>query len=509
LKHRITALVLLAASTAFAADVDRERLRRVAELPTVGEGWWFYSQRWDGRVIEGGDGPEIADVASLRAELTGNDVDAERWMDLAAAARRWDDSALAKEATTKAVEILRRRAKEHADDGRPLAALGLALFAAGDDAGADETIGRAERAATAGWAGTAASADLLVLRDATRAAGKPVRSFDDLPSEWETSDAPPVLDPKATDEAMRRYDAAAAAVESSGATGREASSVYVRRNVSRGLRRLSGAPKRDENANQVFRRGVGLQPSEPYAVLLIGLDDAMSEPDKDGSRHVEYYGRLSETAKTNVIVDFARLRDLAQSSDATVAGRALQAIACMEWFCLHDAERTTATLRRAIAMDPHLTQSWIALESVLAQTAHWDELAETCRGRLALTGAAYERLRLGKALWLAGRAEEGEREWRTGLAAAPNDPVAILGAAVFVIRRAKDDAALADAAKFVRAASAVATSDGSKAACRLIDAVVLGLQGDVDRAATEAKELAASPQYAASAREILTALGRQ
>ena len=503
----------IAVTAVAGGEVDREKLKRVVDLPTVGENWWFYGFALDGRVLEGGETAQLVDVAALAADLAGNETDAERWMDLAAACRRDGDVAQSEHAISKAVAIFRDRCAALPDDGRPRAALGLALVASGDDRAGQQAIDTAANAKHAAWASEAASADLLVLRAAGLVAGCRFGALSEA-FDWlgDHEDSVKWLDATLLADAAIRYDKAVEAVEKSGAIGSEASSVYVRRMKVVGLRMKDDSAPSVKSSEFDIRKAAAMQPSEPYAVLLNALDDAMSEPDAEGTRHVERFAMLSDRARADVIADFARLREMAASPDAVTAGRALQAIACLQWFCRRDPSATVETLRLSIEKAPSLRQSWGALTMVLAQTSQGDALVEVCRNRIAKTGeSASKRLQLGKALWRRGNDAEAEKEWRAGLSLAPKDVVANLGAAVFVIRRAKDDAELREAAEFVRAAkeASTGTKDSSiDASCRLWSAVLLGLTGDVDGAEKIARSLAADFPEWQPGKDLLAALGR-
>lgn len=102
-------------------------------------------------------------------------------------------------------------------------------------------------------------------------------------------------------EATKQYDDAVAGVEKSEARGSGAVSVYWRRRLVRGTLRRAGQPGVDEVGNDGFsRKAAELAPDAPFVLTLLALDDAMSEPDASGSRHVDAYERLSNSAQENV-----------------------------------------------------------------------------------------------------------------------------------------------------------------------------------------------------------------
>jgi tetratricopeptide (TPR) repeat protein len=513
--------VALTTSGAVAAaptdTVDRDRLKRAAQLPSVGERYiWNFGISQDGRLLEGGQMPEELDPAPYRASLGDDDADAERWMDLAEAyrVRRADDAE--KESLSRAVAILRRRKAVRTDDGSAMAALGLALAASGDDAGADEEVRGAEKAARFAWAGVAAEADLLVIRAASTTAGHRLATTSDV-IHWIVSKPADVrgMDLAACDAARRLYERAVAAVAKEGVTGSAAASVFVRR-VS--LRHLVCAAEGDKSADAKEDENLGgaadrLQPAEPFAVLRIALDDAMSVPDAAGGRHVESWEKLSVAAQTRVTADLARLQELTESADAATAARAWQAIATVYWYCKRDPKQTEAFLRKAIATDPKVQQSWSALMNVLTTARRWDDLVTLCEQRLDVEPTARRRMMLASALVSAGEPDAAEKEWRTALQQDPDSAEANLGVAVLVLRRAHDDADVAEATTLVRATAALVaksppTNPWLGIQCDLADAVARGLAGDIDGSEKAARSVLAHWDQAPPAREVLAAIGR-
>jgi hypothetical protein len=517
--------VIGAAAAATAAPdgtIDRERLRKAALLPPVGPNGWYYSLTTDGRVFAGGEEPEILGPAALRARMKGDDTDAERWMDVAAACRRTHDDAGAKESAAKAVAILRRRAEAGPGDGRPLATLGLALAAGGDDAGADAAVAEAAQAKDAAWAGTAASADLAVERAVARAAERRFATLDEA-RDWIGTDTAraALVDAAALGDAAKRYDDAVLGAEKSGASGPAVASVYLRRMALRTLRHARGKADAAATADVVNLNAADQSKAldalvpDPFALTLATLNDAMSPPDeRDGSTHVLPFGDLADAARANVSRDLARLSKIAASADAPDAARALQGIACVQWFCMRNPAVAESVLRRSIAKDATVQSSWNALVFAMGQTRRWEELVKLCAEWIEVGETPRNRMMHAKALALAGHAEEAEKEWRAAQALEPSGFESNLGVAVLVLQRAKDDADVKEARKFLDAAAAALAASGAETydvrayARDLADAVARGLSGDADGAEKIARELLAKDGGAKPAKEILAALGR-
>jgi tetratricopeptide (TPR) repeat protein len=399
-----------------------------------------------------------------------------------------------------------------------LASLGLALAASGDDEGADDAVKKAEQAGGAPWAGTAAAADLRVMRAASRTAGRRFRSLPDV-VKWlgERSEKRAGLDDGQMSEAARQYDAAVAGVEKSGARGHAAVSVYWRRRIvpaawrRAGRGRAGGKDVAELGDDGFSRKAAELVPDDPFVLTMLALDDAMSERDADGARHVEKFERLPKAAQDTVDADLGRLAALAESADAETAARALQGTACLQWFCRQDAAATEATLHKSIARDPHVEQSWKAL--VLVLSSRWDEVAKLCEDWIKVGDAAGRRMVLANALFQMGRAEDAEKHWRVAQSLDPKSFAANLGVAVLVLRRFKDDADLAEASRHLRAASVALAEPDSwgywwGSTLDAAAAVRLGLTGDLDGAEIAARRMLASDAKSWQAREILWAIGR-
>ncbi len=509
-------LMLVAAFAAEARaddDVDRERLEKALMLPSVGPRGWYYVMSPDGRVIEGGEEPEYLDVAVLRARIKGDDSDLDRWRDLAAAHRRLRNLGSERECRANAVVILRKQAAAHPDDGRVHAALGQALSASGDDAGAAASIATAERAPANAWAGAAAAADALVVQATARVAGRRFPTLDDATG-WigDHRTEAPALDGKLLDSASTRYDDAVAGIEKSGATGRVAASVLLRRHNFRGILELKGT-KRSE-ASDYQRALLDLLTSDPYAVTLTALGDAMSEPSgADGSQVVQTFEKLPDTSRAKLAGDMARLEALAASPDAETSARAFQGVACILWFVHRDGAATEAALRKSIARSPRVEQSWNALVMVLAQSQRWDDLAKLSAEWMKTGATAKKRMVLAKALAMNGVEAEAQMQWRWAWDLDPRGFETNVGVAVFLMRRAQDESELRAAAGFLNEASAGLLAKESPspqdfAVWRVANAALLGLEGHLDDCERAARRILELDPSLAVAGEILAAIGR-
>jgi len=520
------AAVVTLAATASAlgapeGGVDRERLRKVAALPSVGLRGWYYVVDDDGRAFEGGQEPWLADIATLRTRLKAGPADVERWTDLADGYRRADDAAQEKTCRANVVEVRRSEAKAHADDGRALASLGLALAAAGDDADADEQIAAATRAPRNAWAGASASADLLVTRAASKLAGRRFATCWEATRWLGTNGQPQLsLDAAVVDDAARRYDDAVAGVEKSSAAGRDAASVYLRRSNIRALLVARAEAAGGDSSAYAARaradreKAMRLLASDPFVRTINALSDAMTaSPDAEGNLHVQPFERLPAAARARLAEDMAELEKLAASDDAETSARALQGIACVQWFVHRDSNASFESLRKSSDKCADVEGTWTAAVWVLAETKCWDHIVKLCDEWLKHGATTMKRMIRAKALSTGDHAADAETEWRAALALDPRGFKTNLGLAVFVLWRAADDAALKEAGELLRAASAALTDavkgDAENVLCLdLANAVHLGLSGDVDGADKAARRMLAQYGDFKPTREVLAAIGR-
>ena len=533
MKRLLTVLALVAAlSAASSAEdkVDRERLRKALPLPTVQPQGWYYSVSLDGRVWEPGQEPAKADVEVLRARIKDDGSDAQGWMDLAAAYRRRGDATQQSDCIGHAVDVLRVRAANRADDGEPLAALGLSLAAAGDDRAADDAVARAEKAAQRAWAGTAASANLLVLRSIAKAAGQRFGTIDEA-GEWIEADRSRAarVDVASIDTASKRLDDAVAALETGSIRGRGAAAVHLARMSVLALRdgcsprgeAMADRRRRLDDAARDHRKALELLAPDPLALTMLALDDAMTAPpDIGGNRHAQTFDKLDQAARAKLGESVAKLRSIATSAEPATSARALQGLACLQWFVLDNNSASEARLREAIARDPGVRGSWTALAFVLYGLKRWDDLAKHYDEWIAKSDASDQRTIVAlhgmaaAALAAGGRLAESEQQSRAALALDPKSPAANISVASLVLRRTTSQAEVTEAARLLTEANAELSAQGSEAnpsmvaACFLAVAVGQALSDDLDACEKTVRFLLEKFGDIPQAREVLAAIGR-
>ena len=504
--------------------VDRERLRKAAQLPSVGPRGWYYGMTCDGRLFQGGEDPVAADAAELRSRLADDETDPRAWLHLAAAYQRENDAPREKEALGQAKTLAARASEERPGDGQAIAEAAFCLAAMGDDGRADELAAAAASKDAGAWAAAAVRGDLFVLRAVAKAAGRRFATLDSAYAWIGNDDArTDAMDAKALAAASASYDEAASLAERAKLTGRAASSVFVRRSRLLGLLSAAApdsepdedAARRDARAASDWRRALERQADEPDAVTMLALDDAMGARDEEtGVRSVQSFEQLPDAAREKIRAHVTKLAVIAAGTDAARAARALQGGAALHWFVRRDAAATESALKRSLVLDGGLRQSWNAYVLILVAASRFSDLANLCAAWVETEDGARQRMMLAKALWASGDAVRAEEHWRAALALEPKSPDANLGVAVLVLRRAKEAAEIEEAQRLVRAARSAITAQGGApdtqraAGCDLADAVALGLAGDLDACEKAARGLLDRYGEFPQAREILAAIGR-
>ena len=515
-------LVAVASLTALAQDesVDRDQLRRLVRFPNVVHLGWYYELGMDGVVRAGGYDDLRYDVTILRNAADADAANAKRWADLATGYRRADDDEHEKESLARAVALLRKQVGEDTDDGQALASLGLALVATGDDAGGAAVIRKAQAAARNAWAGDVAAGDVAALGAFGQLAEQRFATLEEA-IEWlgRNADHASDIDAILLDAAVEQYSAAVAGVADARAAGAGAAVAYMRRASASRIREVhdpSGASTASRS-DADDEKALELIAAAPYAATLLALRAAMRpDPAAGGRERAFEFSTLTETAQANVKAGVTRLRRMVGSSgtDARRAARALQGVACVQWFVYQDAPAAEATLRRSIAKDSGVRHSWDVLAMVLASSGRWEEVISLGNEWLEHDDAPHKRMLIATAYAFRKQADEAEGAWRAALALDPNGMQTNLGVAALVLRRSEDEATAKEALPMVQTAKAtLAAAEGASARqhqllCEFIESIALGLSGDIDGAEKVARNILETVGDVPEAREILKALGR-
>jgi len=517
--------LLFATSVAGAEDatIDRDRLRRAVVFPRVAPIGWHYSLDLDGRARDGGDRSARYDVPALVASTEAEPNRPESWLDLATAYRRVNDSEREQECIESAISLLRENVTLYPGNGEPLASLGLALLARGDETGAADMITKAELAPRLAWAARSARGDLLMVTAIAEVAQRRFATVSDA-LEWlgDHQEIAPRLDPKLVSAAEAKYAGAIRDVEQSRMTGCVAAAIYVRHFNAIGVRAAMSQPDSTAQSRELLvqyadvslRKALSMLPRDPYAIAMLALADATDSKATDTGDHpVQDITRLPETVRAQIGGRCDELRTIGDSA-GTVGARALQALACIHWYVYKDSLLAETALRRSIAKDPSLRQSWDSLTLVLAGTRQWNEFALLYRDWIKHGDSAIKRMRLAGALMLLGKWDDAEKECRTGLSLDAKGVEANLGVAAFVLRRTADDAELSEAMTCIRTAkSALASLPDGRAVglavqCDLLEAIALDVSGNVEEAAKKARFTIDVYGDTKTAREILAAIVR-
>ncbi len=152
----LSLLTLLAPSAA--AQVDKEALRKAAQLPTVSVTFNFGIDPVRGWVVGFGKPDASADIKAVRAQMKGDASDAERYFRLGTLLSEKKDWTAA---LTTAKQLYRQRLAMKPDDGYLLCRLGMTLWELDENKEAEELVRQAVQKAPGDWRSWSALGDLL------------------------------------------------------------------------------------------------------------------------------------------------------------------------------------------------------------------------------------------------------------------------------------------------------------------------------------------------------------
>ncbi len=155
------AVLLLLTGRVGAGEIDKAKLRKLAELPTVTVVAGVGFSTTSGFTFNDEKPDPAAEIVRLRKQLQGDATDAERYQRLGLLYHKIDQKKASEEAYAKAVALCRRQVREHPEDKRWLARLGDALVATDQADEGEKLLRRAIREAPEDWRAWLALAQCL------------------------------------------------------------------------------------------------------------------------------------------------------------------------------------------------------------------------------------------------------------------------------------------------------------------------------------------------------------
>ncbi len=221
MRIRIVVLMLVAAmaSRVAAQQVDKEKLRKAAKMPTMSFEVALYFSPTRGFVLSEDKAELTAEVAAIQKAMKGDASDAERYHRLGELYKELKDHDRKEKARDKAVDLYRQLVKSQPNDGRVLAQFGAALSDVGKDEESETVLRQAVKLAPQEWRCWTALGEFLQNKSlsvlwAASGKGKDITSFEQLLAEIEKNKPSPesiAQMKKSLDEARDCYDKAVAA----------------------------------------------------------------------------------------------------------------------------------------------------------------------------------------------------------------------------------------------------------------------------------------------------------
>ena len=513
-------LLLAAGVQAATPELGKDKLRRLAKLPTIAfQAEWTFDPE-SGFSLASAD--TTAQITALRAQLADNPDDAEAQLRLGTLCVQAGDFGTAYTARAKAAELIRKRLELNPDDATLLAELGETLHALGKRQEAESVLRRAVRADAKGWRAWVALGRYLDaearrnVAESTRGAAGPDGGGTDGVAQAR----------KHVEEAGDCFDKAVANAPAE-------PQVYLRRGLHHtqrnyllnDIREASGEHKPEmEVFSDYFstesladlKQASRLSPRDYGLIGNVALFEIYSVSARNGRKGVGDgfdWTTLPDSAQRSIRTAMTRLEDLSLEPDPKVAAGALEVLGILQGPVLHETNSRLKNLRRAAVLDPSRDQVWEMLAGTLARSERYDELLSSCEDHLKQKDSARAHILLAKAYERLKQWDNAEQEASAAFKLAPNDVTANLSLAALMLKRSQDADVLNDANTWLGRSEQLLSSLPAQQRTRqlvidftLTRSIYLALADDVDSARKWARTVIDSDKENELAKEILAAM---
>ncbi len=446
-------LVVAVGARAVTPEVGKERLRQLIKLPTISfrPDWTFDPE--SGFALGSGEEDNRTAIQNLRSELKYDDTDAEREQQLAELYAATGETTNSRNSWNWAYRYYRKRMEAQPDSGALLAGLGTSLYAIGQETEAESVLRRAVHAAPDDWHCRVALGRFLdnrvrqVIVD--RLAPNPrlkTNGHEDRPTGDDAARAQNWLA-----EADDCFDKAVALAS-------KESEPYFRRAMHRCLKTVvlnqikfaggTADPDLDLFDGCFSAANVGdlqeasrLAPRDYRRAAGTALFEIYSVTEKKERLNWQQFGwnSLPGVSQKSVRTALTRLQDLADGESAGSAAGAAEVLGILEGPVLHETDRSIASLRRAVALQPEREQAWEVLVATLAQNRRYDELLDVCEQHVKYQDSARAHLMLAKAHEKLLQWDSCEEESRAAASDDPDNALADLSLAALLLKRSGED----------------------------------------------------------------------
>lgn len=448
------ALVAAAACRAMTPQVGKDRLRELVKLPTISfqADWSFDAER--GFTLGSGQEDDRVAIDKLREGLKSDDRDAETEMQLAQLYSRVNDVTNSEDAWKLATEYYRKRVEAQPENSLLLCGLGASLEGVGRVDEAESVLRRAVDESPKDWQCSVALGRFLDHQARGMILDPPPPPADDAaPS---TPGRPSV---ETTGLAEKRIAEATDYFEQAVKDAPGEAEPYFRRAMHHCLETLvanqiqaNGNAASDTMANPLagcftdgnladIQRASRLSPEDYHLMGAAALFEIYAVTAREGGMDWTHLSLESLPEKQRAFIGetITGLEDLSEGPKRDAAAGASEVLGILEGPILHERERSVASMRRAVALDPSREQSWDVLAATLAQSGRYDELLETCEDQLKYNETARTHLMLAKARERLRQWDACEDEVRLALGDDPADASANLAMGALLLKRSHDD----------------------------------------------------------------------
>ncbi len=466
MRLKIVLLCALFAAVAPAAtpELGKDKLRRLAKMPAVSFApeWAFDPVR--GFTLGSEDVDRKRKISSLRRELQQNPAEGEGFLRLGNLSAEAGDGANAYRYLAQAVQLLRKQSDARPDDGLLLAKLGEALQGIGKTQEAESVLRRAVRASPKEWQCWLALGRFLDSESRRAVSGVMAATMAAGPKGAPRGGGAG-LGPDSAALVPKRLDEAGACFDQAVASAPTESEGFLRRGLHRTLRDFvlneikvaSGESKSDFDVLSGgfsaasladLQQSSRLSPQDYWLIANNVLFEVYGGNARNGQRQIGGdfdFGGLPDATQRSVRSAMTRLEDLGQEPDNSAAAGALEVLGILQGPLLQETNRSVASLRHALALDPSRERAWELLTLTLARTERYDELLSLCEDHLKQTSTPRAHLLLAKAYEKLKQWDYAEQEVLAAVKLAPDDFTANLSLAALLIKRSQDAGTLAQA----------------------------------------------------------------
>jgi len=475
--------------------------------------------------------PPAERIAELRKDMSGGVRDAERYAELGLLYVKLHDAAQAQATRKRAVELFREQVKDDPKKGWLRSELGNALLAADQMVEGENLLRDAVALSPEDWRCWEALGDFLESRAfATLGVTNVGVLYEEIQRGLRVPGSNTASSPDRRAKARAFWDEAAHCYDKAVAVGPGEIGAYQARIVFRGaLKKLLDLliePERsaDVATKQQFvspevradlKEAARLTTDDAYAIGMAAFFEAMMNApkgaaDSSGSFKRGFWLFLPDSSRAYVREALSRLEQLGRNEDKNTAGAALTALGGMQLLVQGDPVAAEDNLRRATRLRPAADTAWEMFGLLLVQSERWSELAALGEEHVKSKDSVRYRIGLAKIYEKLGKPAEVEPQVQAALKLAPDDLLANTASAAMRLKRATDEAAVAEVGQMMNKVKQTvfkAAPKEQQVGFEFLHGLYYGLAGNRQEAASHFRRLREADPDESDYRDAYDALG--